>query len=716
MDRAVSGVAAAIPPSAPGDRLATLREDLELQRGTATNGDWLIYDPLRHRYIQIDQPTFVVLSLWKWHATASALCDHAGQVLGTPVDRAEIDRLTSFLDNHQLTDGGAGSAWRRQAALAHNRHHSPIMWLMHNYLFVKIPLVSPEPFLRLTSGLVAPFFRPLLQRLVLALGLVGLYLASREWDRFAAEARDLASISGLTEIAVVLFAVKGLHELGHAYTALRYGCRVPSMGLAFMMMAPLLYTDVTDAWRLSDRRERLAIDLAGIAVELGLACLATVAWVFLADGMARHTAFLIATTSWVMSLAINLNPFMRFDGYYILADLLRVPNLQTRAFALGRWWMREVLFGLQAACPEPMPSRLRAVLIAYAYSIWAYRLVLFTGIAVLVYGHFFKVLGVVLFLFEIVYFIGRPLAGEALVWWQLRRRIVSHWRFLIPLGALGVVCALAIVPWSSDVRIPAILEGDAIARVFPPRAGRIVAIPAVAAQTVAASDLLLRLEQPDLAHERAIALAQLSAVEMRLDRQSADLEDLSQRQVLEGERASVRAKLDGLARQTAELDVRAPRSGTLVEVNPALHVGQWIGPKEQIALLDGSRGGRVLGYAAEDDLWRLKPQQTGRFVPDNMLAEAFDVTVTELAITGAAQIDLAELASSNGGKIEAHADVHQKLIPSTAQFLVAMAVHGSGPIPVARIRGIVVVHGVAESFFSSAWRRVLRILVRESGL
>ena len=111
--------------------------------------------------------------------------------------------------------------------------------------------------------------------IILLIGVVGIYLVSRQWDDFHACSASLASAEGAAAVAVTLFAVKMLHELGHAYTAVRYGCHVPSLGLAIVMLAPMPYTDVTDSWRLRDRRQRLHIDAAGMIVELALACVAT---------------------------------------------------------------------------------------------------------------------------------------------------------------------------------------------------------------------------------------------------------------------------------------------------------------------------------------------------------------------------------------------------------------------------------------------------------
>ena len=124
----------------------------------------------------------------------------------------------------------------------------------------------------------------------------------------------------LVSVAAVIL-VKSLHEMGHGYMAYRYGCHVPTMGLAFMTFVPMLYTDITDAWKLSSRRERLMIDSAGIQVEIVLGMLCLFLWSFLPDGALRSAVFVTATVSWVMSLMINLSPLMRFDGYFIFSDL-----------------------------------------------------------------------------------------------------------------------------------------------------------------------------------------------------------------------------------------------------------------------------------------------------------------------------------------------------------------------------------------------------------
>ena len=698
------------------ERLAPLREDLAISEGPlSADGQptWRVYDTLRHRFVAIDHATCTIMSMWSEYPTAGQLGVAASVRLNQPVTASEIDGLARFLARNNLTEAN-GDEWRKQLEESKQAQESAVMALVHNYLFFKVPIFAPERFLQRTLWVADLAAKRSVHFLIALLGLAGLLLVFRQWDEFLLGARGLMTAAGIAQFAIALFCVKILHEFGHAYTAVRQGCRVPVMGVAFMMMAPVLYTDVTDAWRLSDRRQRLAIDIAGVGVELALACLATFLWVFLPDGLTRQTAFMIATTSWIMSIGINLNPFMRFDGYYIFADLVRVENLQSRSFELGIWKMREILFNLKASPPELMKLNRLRFLVLYAWSVWLYRLVLFTGIAFAVYNYFFKALGVILFMFEIGYFVIKPAVAEVSQWWAMRKQLFNSGRAMMTFGSAAVLAVLFVMPWSSTVKIPAVLEAIDIAHVYPPRAGRVVAVHIVAGQTVRKGDKLLQLESADLMAELNITKVKFDAVEKRLARILSDKEDRDDSLVLESATKSLRMKLEGLSKEQKELDVRAPVDGIIAEINTKLQPGQWIGARERIALLRGTDKVLITGYVAETDLWRIEIGALGRFIPDMPQGSAASAILQTIAVSGATQIEPPELASFNGGRIEAYPDNRQRLVPVTAQYLVTLAVTASAPVPPLRLRGVVNVQGAAESFFAATWRRVLKVFVRES--
>jgi hypothetical protein len=222
-----------------------------------------------------------------------------------------IESFSRWLKASELTDPVDEQDWRQRAAAVDAQRHGWVMWAVHNYLFVKLPLFSPQQALVALLPWLAVFFTRSFCVFVVMCGCLGLYLAGREWERLVAALPELFSLQASVLFVIAIAIVKSLHELGHAMTAVRFGCRVPSMGICFMVMVPMLYTDVSDAWKLPSRRQRVLIDAAGMIVELCVACLALLAWALLPEGPPKALAAMLATTSLLLSLGLNLNPFMR---------------------------------------------------------------------------------------------------------------------------------------------------------------------------------------------------------------------------------------------------------------------------------------------------------------------------------------------------------------------------------------------------------------------
>src|SRR5262249_46703461 len=268
------------------------------------------------------------------------------------------------------------------------------------------------------------------------------------------------------------------------------------MGVAFLVLWPVAYTDTNEVWKLADRRRRLAVAAAGVTTELVIAAWATLAWSLLPEGAPKAAAFLLATTTWIMTLAVNASPFMRFDGYFLLSDWLDMPNLHARAFALARWDLRERLFALGEAPPERFPRARHAGLIAFAWATWAYRLALFLGIAVLVYHFSVKALGIALFAVEIGWVVAppvwsppRPCRGRSAGTGGRRRARASA-----ATGALAL--ALVAVPWPVRVSSSGVLRPAEPFVVYAPEGAEVVALPAAEGAGVAAGEPLLRLASP----------------------------------------------------------------------------------------------------------------------------------------------------------------------------------------------------------------------------
>ncbi len=700
--------------------LPDMREDLQVMQGSQlVNGapSWLIFDAIRHKYFQIGEGMVCLLSHWG-EGTVGKLKIAAGAQLNRAVENHEVAALTRFLSAHQLLIVPAQGNHATLHIMAKAGENGWIAWAIHHYLFFRIPLLRPQKFLEATKGF-ANFIasKPFVLGVVL-LTILGLYGVSRQWDVFLATFLHFFSWEGAIYYALSLGVVKTAHELGHAYMAVRYNTRVNTIGIAFLVMMPVLYTDVSDSWRLRSRKQRLMIDCAGIFVELILAGIATFLWAFLPDGSLRSICFTIATTSWLMSIALNLNPMMRFDGYYILSDLFAVPNLQQRAFAFGRWFLREKLFDLRVNPPEAMPAKLRTTLIAYAWSIWVYRAVVFAGIAVLVYYMFFKVLGIILFLVEIIWFLALPAYTEMKEWWTLRNDIKCTRRSYITTAIVLCGLLLVVLPLHTNVDVPAVLSAKREVRLFTPQPAQLTTIHIKDGMSVKKDDVLFVLQSPEIASDLKRSQLKLEILQSRLGRQSADKQDRAERQVLESELVAEQDKTAGLYKTLNQLEIKAPFAGIVSDVDSSLHVGRWVNQKSMLALIVAPDVLELRGFVREVDLERIKTSIDGVFVPEDPMRAKLPVLVQNIAYAASDEIDIPYLSSLNGGRVAVNADpatsAQKKMKPVGANYLVTLTLKEAVNINQATV-GIVHLSGNGESLAGQIARQIMKVIVRETG-
>lgn len=705
------------PQDAP---LPALRQDLQIMRvGASYSGapTWVVFDPIRNRFFRITYEMFQVLSFWNVSQTVGTLLRTVNARFIERMSVDDIGTIVRMLEHNLLLVQPTRGAWRALHHKAQPRH-SLFMRLIHNYLFFKIPLVRPQRFIHATWPYVSFLFSKVFWWISAVAGLMGLYLVSRQWDAFIGTFPFVFSLEGAAISILSVIFIKCLHELGHAYVAHRFDCRIPTMGIAFMVMVPLLYTDVSDAWKLKSRRQRLRIDSAGMLVELTVAAYALLAWAFVPDGPLRSAIFVLAATGVVLSLIVNLNPFMRFDGYYILADLLGIENLQPRSFRHMRWRLREFLFKPGYPAPENFPPRLDVILTVYAVATAIYRLILYLGIAVLVYHFTIKLVGILLFVVEIGFFIVRPVVMEVKEWWAMRSDIIRTRRTYVTASIVGLLIVLAFLPLSTRISAPAVIYPQQFVRLYPQEPGRIERLDISAGQAVKAGDVLFVIDAPQINEELKIADVEIELARSRLARVGANADDLAQRSIIESELGSSLARKQGLEERKATLVVKAPFDGTITEINPEILPEQWVGRSEQVALLSAGMGSAARGYVAGNDSSRLAVNAAGWFVPDDISQPKIPVTLAAIAEAGAREIDVPQLSSHYHGAVAVHAvneGKRQRLVPVSSQYAVVATVTDNELLPSRSVQGVMLIDGKGVSFAERAWRRVLMVLFREAG-
>ncbi|PLX81159.1 MAG: hypothetical protein C0614_06960 [Desulfuromonas sp.] len=709
-----------LPPgsqSALTQALPPLREELSLHPGPkAADGSptWTLQDPVNNRFYRIGWLEFEILRRWPM-AEPERIVASLNESTPLRIDGEEIDQLIEFLASHDLLQIRGPQAIQRLLSKRAARRVDWLLLVLKNYLFFRIPLIRPDRFIEATASMVAPFWSPVAMGLYSASALLGLVLVLRQWDLFVTTFTDFFTLEGAVLMGLTLGGVKILHEFGHAYTAKRYGCRIPSMGIAFMVLWPVLFTDASDAWKLPSRRQRLAIAAGGIGVELAIASLALLAWSFLPPGILRSLSFLLATSTWIVTLMINLNPFMRFDGYYLLADSLGIANLQDRAFALGRWFLREQLFSFADPPPEDFPPKQRLLLISYAFGTWLYRFFLFLGIAVMVYYLFFKLLGIFLMLVEIVWFIGRPIGNELAAWYGRRGEMTLNPRSLRTLFGLALLLALLCFPWQGNLSAQALWKVANYARIYTPSPGQLAQMTAALDHEIVQGEELFALHSPDLDYEIARGEQRIATLSWAVSSQGLDprlRERLTvTRQELQSELSAQQARLA----ERKQLTITSPLSGRIVELMSPLDVGDWLSEDELLAVVVGPGGSLIEAFVAEEDLALLEVGSTGRFYPNDPGQAPFSVRLREIDSTSSRRLAEPYLASIYGGGIPVRVDEKGALVPETPIYRVVLEQSVPQPPPRYIVPGVVRLKGARQSLLSSIARNILAVLIRESG-
>lgn len=265
-----------------------------------------------------------------------------------------------------------------------------------NPMSIRIPLWDPDPFLSRTWPAVAWLFGPLGIILWLLALVPALVIGAMHWNELTGSLSDrVLTADNLVMLLVVYPAIKLLHEMGHAYAVKSGDGEVHEMGVMLLVLAPIPYVDATASGAFRSKWRRAFVGAAGMMVELFLASLAMVVWVLVEPGLVRSAAYNVIFVAGMSTLVFNGNPLLRYDAYYILADLIEIPNLAQRANQYWQWLAKRHLFGArELERPQGTPGERRWFLF-YGPASFAYRSFVMIAISLFIAGEFFFI-GVVL--------------------------------------------------------------------------------------------------------------------------------------------------------------------------------------------------------------------------------------------------------------------------------------------------------------------------------
>lgn len=561
------------------------------------------------------------------------------------VTEAHVAKLSEWMVKNDLVEKPGGTSAGNAKPPARKIAISP--------LYTKVPLLSGRHLEKLAEQ-IAPFVNQLTLAIAVLLWFIAGIAVLNNWQLFRESAGKLFVEDGRIWWLVAWFVLKLGHELGHAVSAVCVGSRIRSAGVSFICLAPVPYVDITDLWMIPNRWHRMICCAAGMLVELTLAAIAALIALSTNNESLQYFCCAAATLGTVTTLAFNANPLVRFDGYFIVSDLLDRPNLWTDASLACKQLARKLLHPL-----KPATHPMRPKLVLYGLACFQYRVIMLVTLAawaILVW----QGLGIILVVWCAYTMFAAP-------WFKFRQQpqpalappanvLLSRLdRFLgwgIATAGIGLLFILPSpvqpsVPGVISLRDPTTLRGQA--------EGFLAAVHVTAGQSVAVNQVIAELENPQLALDADLKELEAIAAEEKMRTHRARGE-MAQFQSEEANLNSLLEQLEQLESKIQNLVVRSPVAGTIVSCDLDRMLGKYFRTGEPLCMIAGGEGIELQASADQNDADALR-SAIGEQVQVRMANGDVAVGVLEKVDPRASQeLNSPSLAAIYGGSLTVEID------------------------------------------------------------
>lgn len=431
-----------------------------------------------------------------------------------------------------------------------------------NPFAVKFPLFDPDRMLQKTAHLFKPIFSPVALVIWIVLVLMALATVALNWQPLIEHsAARFADPQNLLWYWLLYPLVKALHEFGHAYATRLWGGAVHEMGIMMLVLFPVPYVDSSASHRFSSKNRRLVVCASGIMVEVFLAAAALLVWANTDHGLVHDLAFDIFIIGGISTLLFNANPLLRFDGYYLLSELIEIPNLGTRSDQyLGYLFKRYLLAIPGQRSPVTAKGEVKWLVI-YGICARIYRVFISLFIAFWVAGKF-MIIGVLLALWAVIGQIFYPFVRG---FYRLIPVVVNAKRMIRFTAVVAVfsifILSSLLVPVSYSTYTEGVVSLPENAYIRAGADGLVTHIQSSDGGTVEKNGAILRLENLELEARLQSLLAQLS--ETRARQQQFFLEDRSQADILKNKVSAIEADIRNVEEELANLEVVSSAAGVV---------------------------------------------------------------------------------------------------------------------------------------------------------
>lgn len=585
-------------------RIGSLRPRLRPQAGIVRHhvrGEtWFVLsDRQSGRHHRLNRAAWQVIGLMNGRRTIDdiwrrVLAEEDGDGSTEPLTQDDVVQLLAQLHQSDLLLGDVPPDLDELARRGEKQRQDDLLQRIRNPLAIRFPLFDPDRFLAATLPLVRPLFTWWGFIAWLALIAFGAALAARHWAELTENVVDrVLSQNNLLIVLLIYPVIKALHELGHGWATKVFGGEVRETGVMLLLFIPLPYVDATAAAAFPSRRQRVIVGGAGMMVELLLAALAMIVWVMAEPGVIRAIAFNVALIGGVSSLLFNGNPLLRFDGYYMLADGLDIPNLGTRATKYLTFLTERYAFGSDAAqSPVRSPGE-RPWFVLYGITSFVYRIIISLSIAAVVAHKFFFV-GVALAIVSLCSVLVWPLL-KGLRYLLMSPRLDRHRGRAIVVSAV-TAGLIGFALFGMNVPLATVQQGvvtmDEGRSLRAGAAGEVAVVPALDGAAVEPGRMVVRLEDPLMDAEADLLLASLAEIRARF--QALPVEEASDREILREQARRIVQEMDDLRTRSAGLTLVAGAPGELLIGSPRDLPGRY------------AKKGDLFGYVAAPGIQRVQ--------------------------------------------------------------------------------------------------------------
>lgn len=549
------------------DRHASLRPHLTVRRQVFRGERWyVVQDPINNQFFRLRPAAYDFLARLRLDRTIEEVWQ---ECVERDADNApgqeDVIRLLAQLYQANLLHSDMAADSAALFERYRKRRKREIQSRFLSIMFARIPLLDPDRFLKRCLPVAKCIISPIGAVFwLIVVGWAG-KVAIDHAGALGEASQQVLAPDNLVLLYLGFAIIKTIHEFGHAFMCRRFGGEVHTMGIMFMIFTPIPYVDATSAWSFRSRWQRILVGAGGMIPEIFVAALMTFVWANTGEGTLHNLAYNMMFVASVSTVVFNANPLMRFDGYYILSDLLGIPNLNMRAYKQLGYLAERYLFGRKKA-ESPAHDRREAWWLAtFGIAASIYRTIVFAVLLFFLFGQFLilgmimaLVCGIAWLVVPLVKFFQYLASSPRLE--RNRPRAVA-----VTVGILAVLLiVLDVIPFPNSFRAPGVLQAAEHTIVANEAPGYIQTVLAAPGSLVKKGQPLLKLYENELEFQLAAARAQLAeakAMELRaLQEQTADL-------------LPVRSRIEAVSKQLRRLEEQE-RQLTVI----AAHDGKWVAP------------------------------------------------------------------------------------------------------------------------------------------